>query len=985
MHSSGLFYCPKSASIRYSSLRKQMACFGDSMRLNEKKWTGWIGVVLIIVIAGSTRITAHPIINEIMATSSSQVSYAQGHTGDWIEIANTGRTVIDLAGMYLTDDPSNSKKWQFPRDNLSLTALIPGGFVVVWLANDTKDTGLHAQFNLDGDGEGVQLYDRDSQTLLDQVWFGRQRMDISYGRHPDQRDQWAYLTTPTPGSNNAEAYLGVVSDTRFSFDRGFYDRSFDVIIATDTPGATITYTVDASNPLDDHNRRGGPGKQYTAPIRISTTTCLRAIATKPGWLATNVDTHTYVFPTDVIGYNQGQALAAGYPNEWSGFPGDYGMDTEITKHPEYAPLMRDALLSIPTVSLVTDKIHLFDPAQGIYMNTTRKGPGWERPVSAELFGSHIDNELQIDCGLRLQGGAARQPYKCPKHSFSLRFRSLYGKSKLTYPLFEGSPVDQFDSIHLRGMFNNAWTHWDAGQRARAQMIRDQWVRDTLRDMGEPSAGRGFYVHLYLNGMYWGLYNLHERADATHYGAYYDTDPELIDAYNATALKDGTRTAYTEMKSIVVGRDWTRIQDVLAVDNYIDWYLIQHFGHNDDLKDNGNWRCAGGGPLRMPWRFYGWDSERVLELRTLNNTGRLAKSQDPPGLIAQLDDIDGFRIRFADRLHKHLFNQGALTPAANQERWIKRAHEIDLAIVAESARWGDYRRDVHAYSSGPYELYTKNTHWLAQQQRLLNEYFPQRTNKMIQKYRNEGLYPAVDAPVLHVNNAYQHGGHIAATDRLSFASANGTVWYTLDGTDPIEELGSRITSTALRYTDPFHLGVSGPVKARTLENDQFSALNEALFVVGALTESLRITEIMYHPVDPNAEFIELTNISDESVNLSRIQFTRGISFTFPTMELAANERVVVVQDTDAFKRLYRDPIPIAGQYTGSLSNGGERITLSDALGIPVQDVTYQDTWYKNTDGQGFSLTVNTPLLTDPHAWSDRGVWQASSIAGGTPGQ
>jgi len=500
-----------------------------------------------------------------------------------------------------------------------------------------------------------------------------------------------------------------------------------------------------------------------------------------GWRASNIDTQTYVFPEQVIRQSQQDGLQLGYPESWGGYPADYEMDPEVVEDPAYADDMHEALLALPVVSIVTDKDSLFDSAQGIYMNTTRTGLDWERPASVEFFRYDKTDEFHIDCGLRLQGGAARQPRKCPKHSFSLRFRGIYGAAKLDHPVFPDSPVTAFDSLHLRGMFNNAWTHWNGGQRQRAQLIRDQWVRDALLDMGEISAGRGLYVHLYLNGLYWGVYNLHERADASHYAAYYCPEDGQLDAFNGTTLKDGTRTAWNEMRQAVQARDWPSIQEVLAVDNYIDWYLIQHFGHNDDLKDAQNWRSAGGGPQRMPWRLYSWDSERVLE--NVNSTGRLAKSQDPPQLFEYLDDIGEFRVRFTDRLHRHFFNDGALTPQANTSRWRRRARELDLAIIAESARWGDYRRDMHSWSSGPYELYTKNEFWLPEQQRLIDEYFPYRTANMLAKYRNEGLYPALNAPVFLIDGDYQHGGPIAAGASLSMEANTGSVWYTLDGSDP----------------------------------------------------------------------------------------------------------------------------------------------------------------------------------------------------------
>ncbi|UCG48780.1 MAG: lamin tail domain-containing protein, partial [Phycisphaerales bacterium] len=1023
------------------------------------------------------------VINEFMASNTSSKRDPQGEYEDWIEIHNAGSEAIDTAGMYLTDDLDDPTKWRIPAGMPGVTTLARGGHLLIWADNDVTDAGLHAAFELNSDGDEIGLFDRDGATLIDSIDFPDQTADMSYGRFPDANDDWRFFGFPTPGLGNIGAFHGQVADTKFSHNRGFYDAAFSVTIATETPGATIYYTIDGSAPFDTEH--GVPaGLVYTGPVPITMTTCLRAMAFIPGRKPTNIDTHTYVFLSHNISQTQAQALSRGYPTSWSGYPADYEMDPEITNSAAYAGLMRDALLAIPTLSIATDRGNLFDSSTGIYANPTREGMAWERPASAELFNRKDGREFQVNCGLRIQGGASRQPYKCPKHSLSLRFRGRWGAAKLDFPLFEGSPAKTFESLQLRGMFNNSWTHWNGTQRSRGSMIRDQWTRDSLLEMGEISAGRGIYAHVYLNGMYWGVYNVHERQEGSNYAAYYcEDDDEEIDAFNGTSLIDGTTTAWNQMKSIVGSRDWLQILEVLDVNNYIDWSIIQRFGSNNDLKSSQNWRAAGGGPNRRPWRMYAWDSERILEGVTESGP-----TLDPPGLMASLDDIEDFRIRFADRLHKHLFNNGALTPGRTAARWMARADEIDLAIIGESARWGDYRRDVHQYSSGPYYLYTRNDFWLVEQNRLISSYFPSRTLNVLNQYKSLGFYPSVSAPVFYVNGAYKHGGHISKTDVFSMPAATGT-YYTLDGSDPrlptvspgattnlvpenaakrvlvptgpvdpiwqsdftfdhstwslctgapggigfdtrpdydslisldVEQqmygknascyiripfqvyapdlsefdslilkvryddgfvayingvkvmdanppasiawnsqasashsdslaiqlepfdisnhlgslhagdnllaihglnvttgssdflisvelvagkggsTGPDVSPNAIQYAGPIALAGSARVKARVKSGGTWSALNEVVYSVGPVAESLRITEIMYHPYDaydpndPNEEYIELTNIGAETINLNLVRFTNGVDFVFPPVELGPGQYVLVVQ-------------------------------------------------------------------------------------------
>ncbi len=103
------------------------------------------------------------------------------------------------------------------------------------------------------------------------------------------------------------------------------------------------------------------------------------------------------------------------------------------------------------------------------------------------------------------------------------------------------------------------------------------MRDCLTEMGHRDAGQGFFVHLYLNGIYWGLYNLHERPIASHYAAYNGGDEESIDAINGDPqrggrVSDGTVNEWAQLKSVVAGRNWERICELLDVDNFIDWVL-----------------------------------------------------------------------------------------------------------------------------------------------------------------------------------------------------------------------------------------------------------------------------------------------------------------------------------------------------------------------------------------------------------------------------
>jgi len=187
-----------------------------------------------------------------------------------------------------------------------------------------------------------------------------------------------------------------------------------------------------------------------------------------------------------------------------------------------------------------------------------------------------------------------------------------------------------------------------------------------------------------------------------------------------------------------------------------------------------------------------------------------------------------------------------------------------------------------------------------------------------------------------------------------------------------------------YSGPLPLAKSARIKARLFKDNQWSALNEAVYGVGPVKESLRITELMYHPPDPNEEFIELSNIGGETINLNLVSFTNGIDFHFGDVDLEPGAYLIVVRDLSAFVATHGPDVPIVGEYTGNLSNGRERIELEDALGGTILDFRYDDSWYGSTDGDGLSLEVVDVVNADPNSLSEKGTWRPGLDVGGSPG-
>jgi hypothetical protein len=225
--------------------------------------------------------------------------------------------------------------------------------------------------------------------------------------------------------------------------------------------------------------------------------------------------------------------------------------------------------------------------------------------------------------------------------------------------------------------------------------------------------------------------------------------------------------------------------------------------------------------------------------------------------------------------------------------------------------------------------------------------------------------------------------------LSMAAPQGTIHYTLDGSDPREAWTGSALGTV--YAGPVHLSGSGTVKARALNGGEWSALTEATFLVGTLAApgNLVVSELMYNPSGPGEEleFIEIQNISVGPIDLSGVALG-GVDFTFPTpYVLAPGAYTLVIADSAAFETAYGAEFPVAGTFQNgtALGNGGERVTLLASDGTTViETFRYRDTlpWPTAADGLGPSLTRVTPLTPgDPE---DPAAWRASVAAGGSPG-
>ena len=532
---------------------------------------------------------------------------------------------------------------------------------------------------------------------------------------------------------------------KFSLPHGLYEEESITVSITPQDGeAEVHYTLDGSEPDAQSSR-------YTEPLVLTETTLLRAVEVKDG-VVSAVATASYIFIASVLSQPNNPA---GYPSTWGQYTqergtaiADYEMDPEMTGDATLRQKIVEGLKQLPILSMVSDKDNFFshendEERGGIYIFTgppvgDATGHGWTRPCSVELFGGPEQHDLSVSCGVRLHGGHGRLAEKNPKHSFRLVFKEQYGPKSLTYPLFGKDQPSKFNQLVLRCHFGNAWQHWSESNRQKAQYTRDVWTRRIQRKMGHTSVN-ALYVHLFLNGMYWGLYNIAERVD-DQYGKDYlggkksDIDVIKIEedgGYHVEA-SEGTLDVWKEMLSTAEhaanAQEYAKLDTLLDIDNFIDYILINQYAGNTDW-DHHNWyairRHNSDSEPSQGFRFLCWDTEIIFENVNENLSAGSTQKGKPTTLFRNLLRNDDFARRYVRRARQLLADDGLLGEQSVVAVWDSLYYTIDKALYVEAARWGDYRRDVHQWTSRG-KLYTVDDFYLPERRRLLDEYFPQRS-------------------------------------------------------------------------------------------------------------------------------------------------------------------------------------------------------------------------------------------------------------------
>lgn len=439
---------------------------------------------------------------------ASNGTYENGHAYDWVELYNNGSKTMDLSGFFLSDSENKPQKWSFPEG----TKLKAGEYLTVFCTGDStlskgKNRTFYANFKLSSSGETLLLSDAEGN-LIQKLELPPQYGCVSYGLASDGVT-YVYLETSTRNAQNkTDVGMYRVDTPEIQTVSGFYQESVTVRVSAPL-NAALHYTLDSETPSakDPIFPADGLTLHETATLRVK------------------------AFADNAV---SSETVSATY----------FVNDEQLT----------------PVVSLITDNQYLFDSKTGALVKGTGSTPNYEKeleyPVNIEYF--NLDGVCEINQmgTFSISGHSATVN---AQKSIALFARKAYGKDTFQFNPFPTRDYTSYKSILLRSTNSDAY----------ATRLRDVVASSLAEDEGILYQD-AVCIQVYINGQYWGHYNLREKINK-YFIAQYEG---VTDEYDIDSIDILART----------GRD----QFVQNGSNE-DWLALCDFCKTKDLNDPENLR------------------------------------------------------------------------------------------------------------------------------------------------------------------------------------------------------------------------------------------------------------------------------------------------------------------------------------------------------------------------------------------------------------
>lgn len=916
-------------------------------------------------------------ISEFMASNTTTLTTTNGLYEDWIEIHNNSGAAVDLAGWYLTDDPADLRKWQFP--STAATSPLPDNGYLIVFADGAEDAvllgELHASFKLGASGEFLALVEPDGETVAYQYnpEFPAQTANISYGIDPGSGTQ-AYFASPTPRAANGQVIADAV---QFSVPSRTFTSPFDLVLTVAAPATTIRYTLDGSAP-------NSSSAVYGSPLAISTTTQVRARAFKSGLVDGPVRSETFLhLETDAAAFASEIPLVV-IDNFGAGEIPD---PANPTRQPSQLMIFEpvNGLCHLTNSPVVTTRAGLRRRGESTLRSTASKpnlsvetwGEVDEKGRSIEPLGMPAESDWILYAPWTIDTAMIRNPFiyeisnEAGRYAVRTRFVEVFlnhGGGSVTaagdyyglYILMERIKQGP-DRVDVAELPNNAGSEPDIS----GGYI---WKKDKMESVDDvdnfAAAGKSL-----------------PPAEARPLQYVYPGGDELTEIQKAW-LTNHLNTIH----SLIPDGNYEALIDV---ESFADHHILNVFANNADGLDAST--------------FYHKDRNGLVQMGPVWDFDRsMACDNDSRATNATVWSLANNPLFFFQSSGPLWFRSLALNDPEFWIVWVDRWQAMrkgPLSDVAMSERIERYRLEItnaatRNYTKWPGPLNTAGalvvTNWSGKVDVMKNHVLTRG------QWIDDQL---IDPPVFN-----HPGGSVTNGFQLTVSGPH-TKYYTLNGSEP-RAVGGSPAGTI--YSAPITITSNTLVKCRSWNGTSFinapstwpwSALSQVMLVVDPAP--LAITEIMYHPRPPSGaaelgytasdfEFIEIHNTRASACSLVGVQFLDGVKFDFTsgnTLTLGAGGYGVVVRNLNAFKARYPNwaSLNVLGTFAGQLNNSGEKLKLGYAPTtiLPLVSFDYEPDWYPATAGEGFSLVLDDPQSA-PSTWDNKSAWRPSSAPDGSPG-
>ena len=564
-------------------------------------------------------------INEYSASNLNQFQDDFSNYEDWIELYNAGTSPVNLGGYYLSDDSLNNTKWQIPNG----VTIASNGFARFWCdgRNSVNGTHYHTNFKIKqtkNSGEQITLSDP-AGVIIDNVHIKKTQLGHSRGRMFDGFNFWTIFSVPTINSSNtSQFYMAYAEKPDFSINAGFYPSTQVVTITCNEPTShVIRYTTDGTVPT-------ASSTLYTGPVTISNTTVLKARA----------------FSSD--------------PNI---LPGWVRFDTYFINTNHTSPVISIAGNQLATLANGNGSLRPYGTFEYFDMNQQRK---------ATTYGEF--NEHGQDSWVLSQRSL----------DFVSRDEMGYNHSIEDQLFHFLTPRNDFQRVILRAAGDDNFPADGNSANAGSAHIRDAYIQNLAKQGGLRLDYRtATKTIIYLNGMYWGVYDIREKVtdhDYTEY--YYGQDKynlQMVSTWGSTWADYGGNQALNEWLALynyIMTNNmndpahYAYVESQLDFLSLIDYVLVNMFTVCSDWLNWNTCRWRGLDPngQHQKWGYTLWDNDATFD-HYINYTGIPNTSPN-----AEPCDVNTLTFSEPHKNHIGMLNKLMTNPQFH-ELWVNR--QIDL--------------------------------------------------------------------------------------------------------------------------------------------------------------------------------------------------------------------------------------------------------------------------------------------------------------------